>query len=705
METELHKVKAGELRVGVASTTSELSNSLAKLPKLPSFDESKDCIDSYLQRFASNARWDSSSWAINLSALLQGKALEVYSRLPVSEALDYNGLKQALLKRFQLTEEGFHSKFRSCKPDQGESPSQFLARLDNYVEKWLNLSGGTRSYEGLKDLFLREQFMNSCSKPLSMFLKERHPKNVDEMSNLADQFIEAHGYSSFTKDSQAFQKLSLIGNSSRGASHNGQLQMQYTDPLQRRPFLQSQLDQCKSNSVNTNGGSLLQQHKKTGQRNKVYQDVSMQEQSQIGSACLVTSILMDCCVTDGQVRLACGHVLPVIGGACKIGTVRTVEEASIDIDTPFYTGKVNALCMKEPVYDLIIGNLEGARNHLDPDEQWCKRKNQKEGSEVLQSVVTRGQAIKNKQGMKALNVAGGVDVEVSVNKMKELQAEDKTLGVYRNYAISGKRKVMGDGIVTWFTVEKGLLYRLFQSPKVSNNKLFKQLIVPESLRQKVMSIAHDSILGGHLGAKKTLDHYSTRYPEAVPLKGIETEQVAEALVQIFSRVGIPKEILSDMGTQFTSNLMKEVGRLLSVKQLVTTPYHPACNGLVERFNGTLKTMLRKMSSERPKDWDRYLPALLFAYRGVPQESTGFSPFELLYGRTVRGPMTVLKELWTKEETMPDVKSTYQYVIDLKERLSRTCELAQKDSRNLVQDTRNITTEKQRLRLLRWVIMF
>lgn len=75
-------------------------------------------------------------------------------------------------------------------------------------------------------------------------------------------------------------------------------------------------------------------------------------------------------------------------------------------------------------------------------------------------------------------------------------------------------------------------------------------------------------------------------------------------------MGIPKEILSDIGNQFTSNVMKEVSRHLSFKQLVTTPYHFACNGLVEKFNGTLKSMLRKMCSERPKDWDRYLPALM-----------------------------------------------------------------------------------------------
>ena len=81
----------------------------------------------------------------------------------------------------------------------------------------------------------------------------------------------------------------------------------------------------------------------------------------------------------------------------------------------------------------------------------------------------------------------------------------------------------------------------------------------------------------------TVVDYATRYPEAVPVKNISTITVAEALVSIFSRVGIPHEILSDQGTQFTSNLMKEVGRLLSMKQLTTTPYHPQCNGLVESF--------------------------------------------------------------------------------------------------------------------------
>ena len=71
--------------------------------------------------------------------------------------------------------------------------------------------------------------------------------------------------------------------------------------------------------------------------------------------------------------------------------------------------------------------------------------------------------------------------------------------------------------------------------------------------------------------------FSKRYSEAVPLKNIDTETVAEALVDIFSRLGVPEEILSDLGRQFVSDYMREVTRLLSIKQPTTTPYHPMCN--------------------------------------------------------------------------------------------------------------------------------
>ena len=103
--------------------------------------------------------------------------------------------------------------------------------------------------------------------------------------------------------------------------------------------------------------------------------------------------------------------------------------------------------------------------------------------------------------------------------------------------------------------------------------------------------------------------------------------------------------------------MAEMSRLTSVKQLMTTPYHPMCNGLVKRFNDTLKLMLKRLCAESPRDWDRYVGPALLAYREVPQESSNSSPFEL-QGLPVSGTMTILRELWTKEISDPKLRSNY-----------------------------------------------
>ena len=110
---------------------------------------------------------------------------------------------------------------------------------------------------------------------------------------------------------------------------------------------------------------------------------------------------------------------------------------------------------------------------------------------------------------------------------------------------------------------------------------------------------------------------------AVAVRSIDAECIADELVRIFARVGIPEEILTDQGSNFTSKLMSEIYRLLHIHPIRTSPYHPQTDGLVERFNGTLKAMLIKVAVEDVKNWDRWLPFLLFAYREVPQASTWF----------------------------------------------------------------------------------
>ncbi len=148
---------------------------------------------------------------------------------------------------------------------------------------------------------------------------------------------------------------------------------------------------------------------------------------------------------------------------------------------------------------------------------------------------------------------------------------------------------------------------------------------------------------------------------------------------MISRVGIPKEILTDQGTAFMSRTIRELYGLLGIKSVRTSVYHPQTDGLVERFNRTLKTMIRKFVHEDAKNWDKWLEPLLFAVREVPQASTGFSPFELLYGRQPRGVLDVLRETW--EEGPSKSKNEIQHVLDLRTKLHT---LGQLSMENLLQ---------------------
>ena len=174
----------------------------------------------------------------------------------------------------------------------------------------------------------------------------------------------------------------------------------------------------------------------------------------------------------------------------------------------------------------------------------------------------------------------------------------------------------------------------------------------------------------------TICDYATRYPEAIALPSTEASRIAKELVSLFSRVGIPEEILTDQGSNFMSVLLQEIYQLLGISRIRTSPYHPQTDGLVERFNGTLKAIMKKFTSRNKKDWDEYLPYLLFAYREAPQESTGFSPFELLYGRRVRGPLDVLREVWTEES---ERTTEITHLVQMRERLEEMSSLVRANS--------------------------
>ena len=168
---------------------------------------------------------------------------------------------------------------------------------------------------------------------------------------------------------------------------------------------------------------------------------------------------------------------------------------------------------------------------------------------------------------------------------------------------------------------------------------------------------------------------ATRYPEAIPLRNITAEKVSDCLTEFFTRYGLPKSIQTDRGSNFTSKLFSQVLKTLGVQHHMSTAYHPESQGALERFHQTMKTMLRTYCHEHQKDWDKGLPLVLFAAREAVQESLGFSPFELIFGHTVRGPLKLLQEAWMSE-TEPT--GLLKYIDKYKNRLFSTFDFVHKN---------------------------
>ena len=923
MIEEANKLKVRELNLKEKEMKDKAEyKPMAKAPRLPLWQEKED-MDSYLTRFEIFAKinWKPEHWCTNLSALLTGKALEVYYRMPIDENQSYEKLKEALLRNFQLTEEGFRKKLYNCKAENSETAVQFFTRLQGYFDRWLALAKCPLTFEGLRDFLVRTFFFSSCHVSIATHLKEFEGITNKQLISKADIYLQAHGIANLSSSSATATKPSNSSNdsgnfNSRNRNNNNQPSVICTycksrghktseckfkkenkavvctyckRPGHIRPScLQLARDEGQGKNVNSNTSNSAPHHSVkcyhcgkeghiarncTGDKQSAAAVVQVNEveEADVGeksttkcnsrccgecrqAACFITDIKTNQPVDelkeiqrDGKRLLVCSKDCPApikiincrnlptaecilndqeailmrdsgctgvvvhqkfvkpedYTGHNKLvlmvdGSVKTVPVAKVKIDSPYYQGVIDAMVMKTPIYDLIIGNIENVRNVSDPNISWrkpcmkCvttqKAKQPVEGivtpskqvvetntiesvkinastdtkeeetlvqetQDMCMSVKTRAMVEKEKIPKKELIVE---DIHYQTEKQKSFsleQQKDPTLKKLWSCLEDGKSNIKKtkEGR-TWFEVVNNILYRRYECPRKEHlNKT--QVILPEWKRQECMKLAHSAILGGHMGVMKTLNRitnkfywtgiqgdvmrfcqscdicqrtipkgmvghvpldempkidvpfkriavdivgpikppsdsghryiltmidYATRYPEAIPLKTIDTISVAEAMLEMYSRVGFPEEVLSDRGSNFTSDMMKEISRLISVRRLTTTPYHPMCNGLCERFNGVLKTILRKLTSERPKDWHRYLPAVLFAYREVPNESTGFSPFELLYGRDVRGPMSILKEVWLKEQSNEEKKDVYQYVLDLRERIEGTCKTAREE---------------------------
>jgi transposase InsO family protein len=158
--------------------------------------------------------------------------------------------------------------------------------------------------------------------------------------------------------------------------------------------------------------------------------------------------------------------------------------------------------------------------------------------------------------------------------------------------------------------------------------------------------------------------YLTRWPEAYPMPDQSAATVAKIWInEIISRHGVPERVLTDCGKNFTSELLRQVNEHLGMDHHRTTPYHPQTNGLVERFNRTLKDMIAKLTEERDDDWDELLPWSLACYRSTPSVVTGDTPFFLMHGRDPYFPIDTMQGIHGKHRDL-HTEDKFRFLTDM-----------------------------------------
>ena len=369
-----------------------LNRSYVTRPKLPRFDENKDEIDVFIERFESFAEieeWPQEDWSVNLSALLTGKALTIQSSLPKEHRRDYHRLKRALLKGYDLTEEGFRLKFRTAKIQHGETYLQFGNRLEQYFKKWVELSEtDSEDVESLKDLILREQLLHGCSPEMKIHLRQQTDHSMSGFLGAAEVFRDAR------VDGRKVRQSPFEGPNQESEEH-----CQKPTEVQQvpRPVIREAREPKKCFLCNRAGHIA----RDCRVRPHTYKAAGIRAEAAPGdreagrglwiahgketvfSGMAMGEGDVDMPVREGMVNGVRVKVLRDTGcsGAvvreslvkdhqrtgevrrCAMidGTVRLFEMARLGVDTPFFSGQLEALIMASPLYDLVIGNIEGLK--------------------------------------------------------------------------------------------------------------------------------------------------------------------------------------------------------------------------------------------------------------------------------------------------------------------------------------------------------
>lgn len=170
----------------------------------------------------------------------------------------------------------------------------------------------------------------------------------------------------------------------------------------------------------------------------------------------------------------------------------------------------------------------------------------------------------------------------------------------------------------------------------------------------------------------TIQDDLSKYSLAIPLQNQETITIAKAFVEhLICRFGAPTFLLTDQGSNFVSQLFQDVCKLLKIKKLQSTAYHPQTNGALERSHRTFTEYLRNFLDGDQNNWDTWLPYAIFCFNSTPHSATSLMPFEIIHG--------FLPNIPTSLKTNPTLIYNYEdYITEIKNKLQNSYILAKQN---------------------------
>ena len=173
--------------------------------------------------------------------------------------------------------------------------------------------------------------------------------------------------------------------------------------------------------------------------------------------------------------------------------------------------------------------------------------------------------------------------------------------------------------------------------------------------------------------------YFSKWKEAYPVPNHTAQTVADKLmIEFISRFGTPRQIHSDQGREFESELFKVLCEKLGIEKTRTSPYRPNSDGLIERFNRTLKQMLTNFVNQHRNDWDDHIPYVLMAYRATVHESTGCTPNLLMFGHEICLPLDLMVGSPSDRVQLP---CRVEYLAWLENSILKSCEFTRQNLAN------------------------